>query len=333
MWAAAEGHVEIVDALIAAEADYRAPLKSGFTPLSFAVRNGHLAVTRRLIAAKVDVNRAMTEANGGRGKPLKHTSPLMLAMENGHFEIAVLLLEAGADANDARTGFAPLHAMSWIRKPDIGDGETGTPAPTPSGSLTSLDFVRKLVEDGADVNLRRESGGAKRKKISVPGTTPFLCAASTADVPLMKLLLELGADPKHRNNQAQTALMYAAGVAEGPEGDGPGRKPEHLAAVTYLLDLGADINASCKNGETAMHGAAYKFLPKVVALLDARGADIAIWSKKSKQGRTPLSIAQGYRPGNFKPSAETITAIATVMRRHGVTPPPPPESRDEAWKN
>ena len=33
--------------------------------------------------------------------------------------------------------------------------------------------------------------------------------------------------------------------------------------------------------------------------------------------------AEGFRPGNFKPSAETIDAIRSVMLAAGVTPPPP----------
>ncbi len=337
MWAAAEGHADVVDALIGAGADFRRPLKSGFTPLCFAVRNGHVAVTRRLLAAEVDVNEAMTQARGGRNRPVKNTSPLLLAMENGHFDLAAILLEAGADPNDMRTGFAPLHAMSWIRKPERGDNESGTPPPTGSGQLTSLQFVLLLVEHGAKVNLLKKSNGGGRLRISGKDTTPFLCAAATADVAYMKTLLDLGADPKRKNAQGQTALMMAAGIDEKPEGDGPGTKPEHLAAVTFLLDIGAlgsqDVNATDKNGETAMHAAAYKSLPKVVDLLNQRGADIRIWAKKSKKGRTPLSIAQGYRPGNFKPSFETVAAIKKVMIAHGVTPPPPPRKRDETWRD
>ena len=40
MWAAADGHLEVVDALIAAGADVNARLRSGFTALFFAVREG-----------------------------------------------------------------------------------------------------------------------------------------------------------------------------------------------------------------------------------------------------------------------------------------------------
>ena len=75
------------------------------------------------------------------------------------------------------------------------------------------------------------------------------------------------------------------------------------------------------NGETAMHAAAYKNLPKVVKFLAAKNAKIDVWNKPDKYGWTPLSIAVGYRFGNFKPSPETETAIREVMIAAGVTPP------------
>ena len=71
-----------------------------------------------------------------------------------------------------------------------------------------------------------------------------------------------------------------------------------------------------------MHAAAYKNLPKVVELLVEKGAKVEVWNQKNKHGWTPLLIAEGFRPGNFKPSFETIAAIHKVMLAAGVTPPP-----------
>src|SRR5206468_6089211 len=88
-----------------------------------------------------------------------------------------------------------------------------------------------------------------------------------------------------------------------------GTEPEVLEAAQLLLKLGADVNAVDANGETAMHGAAYKNLPKVVQFLADKGARIEVWNRTNKWGWTPLRIAEGYRPGNFKPSAETIAAL------------------------
>ena len=94
-----------------------------------------------------------------------------------------------------------------------------------------------------------------------------------------------------------------------------------LEAAQLILKLGADVNAVDANGETAMHGAAYKNLPKVVQFLADNGAKVETWNRKNKYGWTPLAIAEGYRPGNFKPSAETIAALHHVMLAAGVTPP------------
>jgi hypothetical protein len=62
-----------------------------------------------------------------------------------------------------------------------------------------------------------------------------------------------------------------------------------------------------------MHGAAYKSLPKMIQWLADHGAREDVWNRRNKYGWTPLLIAQGYRPGNFKPSHETINALKRVM--------------------
>ena len=88
------------------------------------------------------------------------------------------------------------------------------------------------------------------------------------------------------------------------------------------MKLGADVNAVDKNGETAMHGAAYRNHPKVVQLLADKGAKIDVWNRQNKTGLTPLVIAEGHRPGlNFRPSPPTVAAFHRVMLAAGVTPP------------
>jgi hypothetical protein len=76
-----------------------------------------------------------------------------------------------------------------------------------------------------------------------------------------------------------------------------------------------------ENGETAMHGAAYQSRWRLVEVLAERGADINVWNRKNKWGWTPLMIAQGHRPGNFRPAPDTIAALERVMRAAGVEPP------------
>jgi uncharacterized protein len=324
MWAAADGHAEVVEALIRAGADFRSPLPSGFTPLFFAVREGRTDVVRVLLKAGADVNEVMQPRKpSGKATP-RGMSPLLLAVENGHFELAVALLEAGADPNDQRSGFTALHALSWVRKPNRGDGDDGIAAPIGSGSLSSLQFVRELVAHGADVNSRLKRSESGHGLVGKAGTTPFLAAAVTADVPLMRTLVELGADPRLPNAEGCTPLMAAAGVGTRAPGEEAGTEPEALEAVALALELGGDVNAVDQNGETAMHGAAYKNLPRVVQFLADKGARVEVWDRKNKYGWTPLLIAEGHRPGNFKPSPETIAALHRVMIAQGVTPPAKP---------
>lgn len=323
MWAAHEGHTEVVTALLAAGADFRKAVDTGFTPLLFAARTGRREVIRVLLGAGADLNEVTKPARKPTSKqPRAGTSALILAIENGHFELAAELLQRGADANDLRSGYAPLHVITWVRKPDSGEDD-GQPVPDGSGLYTSDDLIRQLVKAGADVNLRLTGGPSGGGRIARKGCTPFMLAADTADTPMLKLLIELGADPKLTNIDGCTPLMAAAGLGTRSVEEEAGTEDEAVEAVTYLLSLGADINAVSKHGDTAMHGAAFANFPKVVRLLDARGATIEVWNRPNTHGWTPLLVAEGHRFGNFKPGFSTIAAIHDVMRAHGLTPPPP----------
>ena len=87
-----------------------------------------------------------------------------------------------------------------------------------------------------------------------------------------------------------------------------------LAAVQLALQLGGDINAVDDHGETAMHGAAYKHLPRVVQYLADNGAEISIWHQENDSGWTPLAITQGVHRGmNIISSRVTETAIQKLL--------------------
>jgi ankyrin repeat protein len=328
MWAAADGHADVVGTLIAAGAEFRAPLPSGFTPLFFAAREGRIGVVRVLLKAGADVNETLEPKKPAARGAKAGNSPLTVAVENGHFELAIALVRAGADPNDQRAGFGALHMISWVRKPNRGDDEEGDPPPIGSGKITSLEFVKEMVAHGANVNLRQKKGVPGRGILSKTGATPFLAAASTADLALMKTLVELGADPLLPNGQGTIPLMAATGVGVGAPEEAAGTEPEVLEAVPLLLKLGADVNAVDSSGETAMHGAAYRNHPKVVQLLADKGAKIDVWNRANKTGLTPIVIAEGFRPGlNFRPSPETVTALHRVMLAAGMTPPKPSSPR------
>jgi uncharacterized protein len=345
MWAAAEGHTAVVQALMAAGADFRTALPSGFSPLLFAVRGGHAPVVRLLVEAGVDIKQAAQVEDSGRKYLRDGASALTTAIENAHFQLAAWLLDRGADANDMRSGYTPLHILSWIRKPDRGEDE-GDPVPEGSGNLSSEQLIHKLIARGADVNARLRGGPSGSGRIARQGATPLMLAADTADTAFMRLLIQAGADATARNVDGCTPLMAAAGLGTRAADEEAGTEDEAVEAVSYLLGLGADIDAVADTGDTAMHGAAFANFPKVVKLLAARGASIQVWNRKNKRGWTPLMIAEGHRYGNFKPSFETIAAIKEVMLAAGITPPPPtpratpgagldqkPEERQAAARN
>jgi ankyrin repeat protein len=333
MWAAAEGHTPVVRALIEAGADINAALDSGFTPFFFAVREGRIETARALLEKGIDVNAPLQRRErGAEGnanpnyilyRPIaRGTSPLLLAVQNGHYELAIALVEAGANPNDVQMGFSPLHILSAVRKPDSSDGSDPSP-PTGSGSLTSLQFAREMVKRGANVNLRLDKGAprfpATSSRIETAGATPFLLAADRADIPLMRVLLDLGADPMVPNLNKTTPLMAAAGLGTTEPLEEAGEEVESLEAVKMLLDLGSDVNAVDGNGDTAMHGAAYGAYPTVVKLLADRGADPQIWKEKNKFGRTPLFIAEGYQGRLPRPDVPTIDAVTKLMLAAGLS--------------
>jgi uncharacterized protein len=323
MWAAAEGHAPVVRALVDAGTDIRARVPSGMTALLFAVREGRLDAVRMLLKAGADVNEIIPAEGRRRGyggsAPRAGLSALHLAVMNAHFELASALLDAGADPNANLPGYTPLHALTAARKPGVGDND---PAPPGSGAMSGIELAKKLVARGANIEAKMtRKVNLNNTRANEIGATPFMLAALTADAELMTTLAALGADPLAVNVENSTALMLAAGLGTRSPGEDAGTESEVLEAVQVALKLGADINAVDKNGETAMHAAAYKNLPKVVKVLASRGARIGVWNKDNKFGWTPLAIAVGYRFGNFKPSAETETAIREVMIASGVTPP------------
>jgi ankyrin repeat protein len=323
MWAAAENHVEAVRALIEGGADLRAYSKGGFTGLLFAVRNGHMDTVRLLLKSGADVNSATSTPSSVRriragsydtGEPDAFTSALVLAVANGHFELASFLLDAGADPNAARQGWTALHHITWVRNPGFDDRSM---APEGSGSIDSLEMVRRLAARGADVNARmtKPAVGGPSSNLNNVGATPFLLSAKAGDVELMRLLLGLGADPFLANADGTTPLLAAAGVGTANLDDA-GTEKQALAATELAFELGGDVNAVDKNGDSAMHGASAKNLPSVVRFLAEKGARVDIWNQKNKAGWTPLERADGVRIGlGIRSSPAAAVAIREVLNR------------------
>ncbi len=319
MWAAAEGNTAAVGMLLEFGADIHAVSKGGFTALMFAVREGMPDVVRTLLKAGADVNETLQKPSRQAG-----TSAMALAVANAHFELAAMLLDAGADPNAAAQGWTALHTITWIRQPGYASND---PAPTGSGNMSSIEFVKKIVAKGANLNAkmtRRSNVGLS--SLNTLGATPFLLAARTGDAELMRLLAKLGADPLIPNADNTTPLMVAAGVGTRSPGEDAGTDAEVLEAVKVAIELGNDVNAIDKNGETAMHGAAYKQVPAAAQYLLDHGAKIDVFNQKNSHGWTPLRIADGVHRGmNLRSSPETAAVLRKAMSAAGVSTVVDPE--------
>jgi ankyrin repeat protein len=347
MWAAVEGHADAIAELLRAGADVKARSIGDFTALMFAVRGGHVEAARRLLAGGADVGDAAPDG----------TRVLTMAIVNAHYELAALLLEKGADPNAEDPRGSALHALTWMRSP----GYAAAPPRTPTGSVDTLVLARSLLARGANPNLRitwkevpfdRDLGTVRspasisigRNWMSFVGATPFFIAAKGADLALMRLLVEHGADPSIPTVQNATPLMAAAGLgfwdgeSPGPESGIP--ETQALEAVKLCLELGNDVNAATDYGDTvivgdpqvllrrhplnlaeyadkglgdmrwggstALHGAALRGADSIVKYLVENGARV---DAPNRLGWTPLTVANGVFVANTEKRWPSTVAL------------------------
>jgi ankyrin repeat protein len=296
MWAASQGNAGAVSVLLQAGANLHATSEGGFTPLLFAAREGQLPTLEALLDA--GANPDDTLPNG--------TSALGLTTYNAQYDAAVQLLKAGANPNAHGQGWTALHQVVWTRRPNLG---RNPPFPVPLGQLDGLDMARMLIAHGADPNLpqEREPRDGNRNMLDRVGATPFLLAAKAADVPMMQLLADLGADPNITTANGATPMMAAAGVGIWKIGENPGTNSEALAAVTLAWTLGNDVNWRDGNGDTALHGAVHRGADNIVRFLHEKGANL---DTVNDTGWTPLSIAQGvFYPNTFNRHPSIVTLL------------------------
>ena len=158
---------------------------------------------------------------------------------------------------------------------DAGVGELPTSAPRPTGKVGSLELAQKLLDHGANPNVRVDwqemkfdtVGGVTRNPpgltlgrhlLTYNGATAFYVAAKNGDAEYMRLLAANGSDPSITNRFGVTPLMMAAGL-DTWEGETPGpftgvSEAERLAAVKLAVELGNDVNAAADFGDYTMIG-------------------------------------------------------------------------------
>lgn len=313
MWAVSQNHHDVARLLIERGATARARSKGGFTPMLFAAQQGSIDIARTLMAAGVGVN-----AEG------ESEAPLAVAIDSGEVPFALFLLEQGAAPNvSTRNGETVLHAAISIGGRRVGfDPDAVVKEPGLKSSLISA-----LLAHGADPNARaarvapRSNAGAgigagskDADNFGVArsrrGATPFWVAAENADVPVMRLLLEAGADPSLTPDDKTTALMVAAGLGHG--GDRYERfwsAARAFDAVKFLVEHGADVTATNEAGFTALHGTAFVGADAAAEYLVRHGANV---DSQDFIKRTPYRIAEGHKGGGMsfvsRPSTAALLA-------------------------
>ena len=315
MWAVAESHPDVVDILIKNGADVHARSVRGSTPLLFAARAGDLASARSLIAAGADVNEAEPVLRLPENADLNETLPggnsaLLLASASmnatsgfeyslavkpsGHEELAIFLLNRGADLSKTDTiGTTPLHAAVQTGK---------------------LELVKALLAHRANPDARLTKAPPPLRGDFVAytnyvGATPFWLAAAARvpDVGIMRALVSAGADPRLTVEDGTTPLMAAVGMVQNDA-----RLAEEgsaLEVVKFLVELGADVNAVNRTGQTAFHGSARAGWTSIVQFLADHGARLEI---KDKRGRTALDIAED----PLRPLESTAALLRKLAKNH-----------------
>jgi len=330
--------VALADAAAANAAFGRTNDKDGgmLTPLILAARQDCMDCAKVLIENGADVNQA---SNYG-------WTPLLVATQNRHYKLGAYLLEKGANPNlQNKGGWSPLYLATDNRNIESGDYPVRTP------DMDHMEYIKLLLDHGANVNARVCTGAYTATECTggdntdtrtnftmqwlfEPGATPFLRAAQSSDVELMKLLLSKGADPKIRTSFGDTALSVACGIGWVEGVTFEWSREANLEAVKLLLTLGIDINASNQEKRAALHGAAHKGRNEIVKLLVENGADLNahdVGSRDTINGAMlgvtwiPLHYAQGLvRVGvqSAIPHPETAELIKQLMRDRNIPIPP-----------
>jgi ankyrin len=238
----------------------------GLTPLAFAARVNDLESVRLLLKAGADVNQV---TNYG-------WSPLLIATENRYYQLGSFLLDHGADPNVVTKGaWSPLYIAIDNRNIEGGDYPLRKP------DMDHLDFIKKLIEKGANVNHRVKDSTWFRtvftsQWVLEDGATAFWRAAQSSDLAVMKLLLEHGAESNIATAQGVTPLQVASGIGWVEGVTYEWSKEANVETVKLLLSLGADPNAQAETGRAALHGAGHKGSTAVIQVLVDAGAKVDI---------------------------------------------------------
>jgi ankyrin repeat protein len=223
-----------------------------------------------------------------REGPVREITDLVVAASGGDYVGVRRLLSAGAVSVDARDHFgntALIYAAAAVRTGEVRLllAAGADPALINSLGATALERAEARGHGAAATELARAQGVAGRVARLALG----FAVTAAEDLDLLK------ASREGRVSRAEAALAAGAHVeARTPDG---GRTPlinaavgGHAALAALLLDWGADPDARCLAGRTALSYATSLDDSEIMHLLLHRGADP---DARGPGGRTPLMEA------------------------------------------
>lgn len=251
LWEAV-GDYSVFMQLIRAGASYRDKDKIGATLLFKAAESGNVEVCRFLLHRGLSVHR----------KNRFGDTPLMYAAQGGNAKIVDLLLRNKAD---------PLSVS-----------QEGNTALSQAALFLHADALRVLVSDPRVVKNRQGLNQALFSALELVAHSGMRAVHSWGMNETLMVLLKHGADLHARNEAGETPFLYAVRQAIRA-------REFYMPVLDRLLFLGADINATDREGLTAL-------------MLAARGADSMLVSyllfhkarvdAKDTQGRTAFDHTQ-----------------------------------------
>jgi ankyrin repeat protein len=199
MWAAFEGHAGPIKAMIEHEGDPRATSKGGYDAIMYAVREGRTDVVKTLLDAGANVNAKTPEG----------TTLLNLAIFNANYETAATLVERGADVNavDRQQG-PPIVNLMKVRRP----GLCQNPCPRGTGTLSSLELAKMLLDRGANANsapINGRGAGFESKGADI-----------SAHIGALKAEQAIKADPSVSGDFYKYAGLFGQNGGDNPNGGG-----------------------------------------------------------------------------------------------------------------